>query len=97
MIDFDHNFVLIDTVYTPESGAILEEISPANENAATLKVSPEKQPPFIIADILKGTPRVGDRVMLGKQAQPQPAPGEKPAANGTTPANEKPVATQPSP
>lgn len=63
MVNLDDKFVLIDAlVYTP--GAPGEPlICIANQReSASLHISPLRKPPFLIADIVSGTPSVGDRV-----------------------------------
>lgn len=63
MVNLDDKFVLIDAlVYTPGApGDSLICISNQRETAG-LHVSPLRKPPFLIADIVSGTPSVGDRV-----------------------------------
>lgn len=63
MVNLDDKFVLIDAlVYTPGSpGDSLVCISNQRETA-TLHLSPLRKPPFLIADIVSGTPSTGDRV-----------------------------------
>lgn len=56
-------FVLLDvgSLYAPEPGSALKCYSGDTETGE-LVVSPEKKRPFIAADIVKGEPKVGDRV-----------------------------------
>jgi hypothetical protein len=63
LVNSDLNFVLIDvgSLYTPQSGVALKSFSGASETGI-LAVDPEKRRPFIVADIIKGTPKVGDEV-----------------------------------
>ena len=78
LVNEESRFVLIDSTRSPEPGTLLQGVNPANESTAVLKVSPEKKPPFIIADILKGSPHPGDRAIIGKEvptetpAKPEP-------------------------
>ena len=57
------HFVLIDvgSLYSPSPGTALKSFS-AGQETGVLAVNPEKQRPFIVADIVKGTPKVGDDV-----------------------------------
>ena len=57
------NFVLVDVgaVDYPAVGVALKSFSDGKETGI-LMVSPEKNRPFIIADIVKGTPAKGDLV-----------------------------------
>jgi len=63
MVNLDDKFVLIDAlVYTPGlPGDSLVCISNQRETAS-LHISPLRKPPFLIADIVSGTPSTGDRV-----------------------------------
>lgn len=63
MVNLDDKFVLIDAlVYTPGApGESLVCIANQRESAS-LHISPFRKPPFLIADIVSGTPSVGDRV-----------------------------------
>ena len=56
-------FELVDvgTLYVPAPGAALRCFS-KGEETAVLAVTPERKPPFITADIVKGTPHTGDVV-----------------------------------
>ena len=58
------NYVLIDTggVVTATKGTALKCFE-GEQQTAILTVSPEQRPPFMIADIVQGTPKNGDRVM----------------------------------
>ena len=57
------HFVLLDvgSLYTPASGRTLKSYA-GDAETAEMVVSPEKKRPFIAADIVKGEPKVGDRV-----------------------------------
>jgi len=57
------HFVLIDSGGVPVAvGTALKSFTNGAESAV-LSVSPEQKPPFIIGDIIKGTPLSGDQVM----------------------------------
>jgi hypothetical protein len=64
LVNTDLHFVLVDvgSLYTPQAGMALKSFSAANQETGILAVSKEKQRPFIVADIIKGTPQVGDEV-----------------------------------
>ncbi len=57
------HFVLIDSGMSPGPlpGAVLKSRAPAGESGE-LKAGDVRRRPFTIADVVKGTPRVGDRV-----------------------------------
>jgi hypothetical protein len=64
IVEAEKGFVLIDlrsNLYVPTPGVILRSASSSGETAK-LKASPEQNRPFIAADILEGTPQVGDQV-----------------------------------
>jgi hypothetical protein len=63
VVNADLRFVLVDvgSQYTPPAGMALKSFSGSAETGI-LAVSPEKQRPFIAADIIKGEPKVGDVV-----------------------------------
>jgi hypothetical protein len=63
MVNEDLGFVLLDvgSLYSPPAGTALKSFSGGVETAI-LAVDPEKRRPFIAADIIKGTPKVGDDV-----------------------------------
>jgi hypothetical protein len=64
LVNNDLHFVLIDvgTLYTPEAGTALKSFSGGVETGI-LAVDPEKRRPFVVADIVKGEPKVGDDVV----------------------------------
>lgn len=64
MIHEDLHFALIDAALIPPVGAELKVVDAAGQETARLSVSKEKQPPFIIGDILRGHPQTGDHVLL---------------------------------
>jgi len=55
-------FVLVQTAQTPEAGTLLQARSNVGEETALLKVSAAQHPPFLIADVMKGKPQVGQVV-----------------------------------
>jgi hypothetical protein len=63
VVNDDLRFVLVDvgSLYTPAAGTALKSFSGGRETGI-LAVDPEKQRPFIVADIVKGEPKVGDQV-----------------------------------
>ncbi len=63
LVNEDLGFVLVDvgSLYTPQAGLALKSFRDGIETGV-LAVSPEKERPFIVADIVKGTPEVGDDV-----------------------------------
>jgi len=63
MVNEDLHFVLVDvgSLYVPAAGTALKSFSGGAETGI-LAVDPEKQRPFIVADIIRGTPKVGDQV-----------------------------------
>jgi hypothetical protein len=63
LVNEDLGFVLVDvgSLYTPQAGQALKSFRDGIETGV-LAVSPEKQRPFIVGDIIKGTPEVGDDV-----------------------------------
>lgn len=62
MVNQELGFVLIQSPVSPETGAALQSRDKDGGETASLRVSGEKKPPFIIADILKGKPHAGDTV-----------------------------------
>lgn len=69
LVNESERFVLIDTVAYQAAipGDKLASISDGRKNG-TLKVSPLRNPPFLIADIVEGSPSRGDRVY--KEGEP---------------------------
>ncbi len=63
LVNEELSFVLIDvgSLYSPQVGTALKSFSGGMETGI-LAVNPEKQRPFIVADIVKGEPKVGDEV-----------------------------------
>jgi hypothetical protein len=64
LVNEELHFVLVDvgSLYTPQAGTALKSFSGGSETGI-LAVDPEKQRPFIVADIVKGDPKVGDEVL----------------------------------
>ena len=63
MVNTEQNFVLIDTDTSApaEDGTALKSFSNGTETGV-LTVSPQHRPPFMIADIVSGSPQKGDQV-----------------------------------
>ena len=63
VVNEEERFVLIDTESSSSSdvGTALKSFSNGAETGV-LTVSPEHRPPFMIADIVSGTPHKGDQV-----------------------------------
>ena len=63
VVNEELHFVLVDvgSLYVPQAGTALKSFS-GNTETGILAVDPEKQRPFIVADIVKGDPKVGDEV-----------------------------------
>ncbi|MFA7343431.1 MAG: hypothetical protein WC003_03915 [Terrimicrobiaceae bacterium] len=81
MVNSAENFVLV------ESGAISSAIPGETYLAvgkgvetATLRMTSLKNPPFLIADIVSGSPSQGDKIYLPKTTSPNPAPTPKPTS-----------------
>lgn len=62
-VDAALGFVLVDagSYFTPETGQALKTYSGERESGV-LSVAPERKPPFVCADIVKGNPAQGDDV-----------------------------------
>ena len=63
LVNDDGHFVLIDSGASPGPmpGAVLKSRTAAGESGE-LKAGDVRRRPFAIADVVKGTPRVGDQV-----------------------------------
>jgi hypothetical protein len=63
VVNSDLRFVLLDvgSLYTPPPGMALKTFSSGTETGV-LAVGAEKERPYIAADIVSGSPRVGDVV-----------------------------------
>lgn len=68
LVNAEQKFVLIDSTNTPGPlpGAALKTRG-ADGAAAELKSGPIRRRPFAIADVVKGTPQVGDQVFQQPQ------------------------------
>ncbi|MDB6172233.1 MAG: hypothetical protein JWL59_1544 [Chthoniobacteraceae bacterium] len=79
LVNEESRFVLIEAGYNtaPADGTLLKSFRGETESA-DLSVSPERRRPFVIADIVRGTPQKGDRVVFSKPASPT-APDQAPA------------------
>ena len=90
MVNSAENFVLVES--SAISLAIPGETYLAvgkGVETASLKMTSLKNPPFLIADILSGSPSPGDKIYLPKSASqppaPKPTPKPKPSPSPTTP------------
>jgi hypothetical protein len=63
VVNEELHFVLVDvgSLYVPRPGTALKSFSGGTETGI-LAVDPEKQRPFIVAEIIRGEPKVGDEV-----------------------------------
>jgi hypothetical protein len=63
VVNDDLHFVLLDvgSLYSPPAGMALKTFSGGAETGV-LAVDAEKRRPFVVADIVKGEPKVGDEV-----------------------------------
>ena len=66
MVDHTHDFLLIRSSRNTsiQYGAPLISQSPDGKQSAELKLSPERKGAFLVADIVKGSPDVGDIVKM---------------------------------
>lgn len=66
MVDHRHDFLLIRSSRNAsiEYDTPLISQSPNGQQSAELKLSPERKGAFLVADIIKGSPSVGDLVKL---------------------------------
>ena len=64
LVNEANRFVLIDGgMHAPATaGAALKSFA-GNQETGVLTLSPERKPPFLIADIVKGSPKKGDQVV----------------------------------
>ena len=62
LVNEELGFVLVQTAQTPEEGTPLQARSADGRESAQLKVSAAQKPPFLIANVLKGKPQVGEVV-----------------------------------
>jgi hypothetical protein len=63
LVSEEPSFVLIDngSLPAPAAGTVLA-INYQGSAPVILKVTPIRKPPFVVADIVKGTPKKGDQV-----------------------------------
>ena len=62
LVNSELGFALIRASETPAAGTELQARTAEGQQTAALKVSAEQKPPFIIADVMKGKPHVGETV-----------------------------------
>jgi hypothetical protein len=64
LVNEEEHFVLIDSGASPSPapGSVLTTEAPDGHQPAELKAGEIRRRPFAIADVVKGTPRVGERV-----------------------------------
>lgn len=88
MVNLPERFVLIESaaVGTAIPGETYLAISKGTETAS-LRMTSLKNPPFLIADILSGSPSAGEKIYRPKADQPEPAP---PVVPKTEPAKKTP-------
>ena len=80
MVNSAENFVLVES--SAVSSAIPGETYLAvgkGRETASLKMTSLKNPPFLIADILSGSPSPGNKIYLPKTASQPPTPQSKPS------------------
>ena len=63
LVNEELGFALVQTAETPEAGTLLRVRSKNGQETALLKVSSAQKHPFIIADVLKGKPHLGEIVL----------------------------------
>ena len=87
LVNPDGKFVLVDSGMfpTPENGTTLRAFT-GDAESAELRASDVRRRPFVIADIVHGLPRKGDRVMQQAAAEPEVRKAEPTAAFGPRPA-----------
>lgn len=61
-VNTNAGFALIQTTAMPEIGTMLQARSADGKQTASLRVSLLDKPPYVIADIMKGKPSVGEVV-----------------------------------
>ena len=98
MVNSAENFVLV------ESGAITSAIPGETYLAvgkgvetASLKMTSLKNPPFLIADIISGSPSPGDKIYLPKAPTASPKPSPTPQSKPTPQPKPSPNAKKPAP
>ena len=68
----------------------------AGADTATLRVSRERRPPFVVADVDSGAPHVGDEVFVVPAADPAAKPATPPSAPAAPPVPAPPFRANPS-
>jgi hypothetical protein len=89
LVNEDGHFVLVETSLTqpPAEGTTLRAYT-GGIVSAELKVTGVRRKPFLVADLVSGTPTKGDVVV---QDTPKPTPPPTPAPGEPTPAPKKPL------
>ena len=108
MVNASERFVLIESANLTSAipGETYVAVSSTTETA-TLRMTNLKNPPFLIADILSGTPAEGERIYLPRNSSqtppapapsPAPTPKQRPSSPAATPspAPSRPPQTEPS-
>ncbi len=107
MVNASERFVLIESANLTSAipGETYVAVSSTSETA-TLRMTNLKNPPFLIADILSGTPAEGERIYLPRNSSqtppapsPSPTPKQRPQAPAPSPspATTRPPQAEPSP
>jgi len=80
MVNSAENFVLVESATTASAipGETYLAVGKGVETA-TLRMTSLKNPPFLIADIVSGSPSPGDKIYLPKAPTASPNPKSKPA------------------
>lgn len=80
MVNASERFVLIEsnTLSSIVPGANYISVAQGTETA-TLLMTPLRNPPFLIADIVSGTPAEGEKIYLPRASQPDPSPSPAPS------------------
>ena len=95
MVNSAENFVLVES--GPSASAIPGETYLAvgkRVETATLRMTSLKNPPFLIADIISGSPAAGDKIYLpNPAAAPNPSPTPKPKPTPKSKPTPKPKVT----
>lgn len=81
MVDAERRFVLVDTgAGTRIPPDTLLQAYTGLQPSAKLSASADARPPFLVADIVAGAPRAGDRIVLDEARPPRAVPVASPAA-----------------
>lgn len=101
MVNTEENFVLVEsgTMTSAIPGETYLAVGKGAETAS-LRMTALKNPPFLIADILTGSPSAGEKIYLPKSSMPPPVPSPTPKARPTPKAKkassrEEPAGTPP--